>query len=77
MKKTIVFALACFSSFGMFSQKKTNGIIYVDHPAITIVENFHKAFVNGDVNKVSSFISNDFKPMMHLIIVLPEIKKGY
>lgn len=61
MKKTIVFALACFSSFGMFSQKKTNGIIYVDHPAITIVENFHKAFVNGDVNKVSSFISNDFK----------------
>lgn len=61
MKKTIVFALACFSSFGMFSQKKTNGTIYVDHPAITIVENFHKAFVNGDVNKVSSFISNDFK----------------
>lgn len=61
MKKTIVFALACLSSFGMFSQKKTNGTIYVDHPAITVVENFHKAFVNGDVNKVSTFISNDFQ----------------
>jgi ketosteroid isomerase-like protein len=61
MKKTIVLALACLSTFGMNAQKKTNGTIYVEHPAITVVENFHKAFTDGDVNKVASFVTDDFK----------------
>ncbi len=61
MKKTIVFALACLSTFGMYSQKKTNGTIYIEHPAITVVENFHKAFVNGDVNQVATYVTDDFK----------------
>jgi limonene-1,2-epoxide hydrolase len=61
MKKTVVFALACLSTFGMYSQKKTNGTIYIEHPAITVVENFHKAFVSGDVDKVSTYVTADFK----------------
>jgi limonene-1,2-epoxide hydrolase len=61
MKKTVLFALACLSTFGMYSQKKTNGTIYIEHPAITIVENFHKAFVNVDVNKISTYVADDFK----------------
>lgn len=61
MKKTVVLALACLSSLGIYAQKKTNGTIYVDHPAITVVENFNKTFVNGDVNKVATLVTDDFK----------------
>lgn len=44
-----------------FSQKKTNGTIYVEHPAIAVVESMTKAFVSGDVDKVSSYLAADFK----------------
>ena len=44
-----------------YAQKKTNGTIYVEHPAIVTVENFTKAFVSGDADKVSSFLADDFK----------------
>lgn len=61
MKKIIVLVVACLSSFGMYAQKKTNGTIFIEHPAITVVENFHKTFVDGDVNKVASLVTDDFK----------------
>ena len=48
-------------SFISFSQKKTNGTIYVDHPAIVVVEAMTKAFANGDVDKVASYLADDFK----------------
>jgi hypothetical protein len=41
--------------------KKANGTIYVDHPAITIVEGMTKAFVSGDENKVAGYLADDFK----------------
>ena len=61
MKKTIVFALACLSTFGMNAQKKANGTIFIEHPAITVVESFNKAFANGDVDKVATYVTDDFK----------------
>ena len=61
MKKTIVFALACLSTFGMNAQKKANGTIFITHPAIEVVESFNKAFANGDVDKVASYVTDDFK----------------
>lgn len=61
MKKTIVLALACISSLGIYAQKKTNGTIFIEHPAIAAVENFHKAFLDGDVNKIATFVTEDFK----------------
>ena len=48
-------------SFISFSQKKTNGTIYENHPAITAVEAMTKAFVSGDVDKVASYLADDFK----------------
>ena len=61
MKKTVVLALAIFSSFGMNAQKKTNGTIFIEHPAITVVESFYKACVEGDVKKVATFVTEDFR----------------
>lgn len=44
-----------------YAQKKTNGTIYVEHPAITVVEGMSQAFVSGDADKVASFLADDFK----------------
>lgn len=45
----------------MYPQKKKNGTIYVDHPAIAMVENMQQAFVKGDTLKVASYLSEDFR----------------
>lgn len=44
-----------------YAQKKTNGTIYVEHPAITTVESMTQAYVNGDTDKVASYLADDFK----------------
>ncbi len=62
MKKTtllLVFALSTI--FTTFGQKKTNGTVYIDHPAITVVEDFIKASVSGDEAKMASYLTDDFK----------------
>ena len=61
MKKRIVFALACLITLGLNAQKKTSGTIYGEHPAITVVEAFNKAVVNGEVEKVATYVTDDFK----------------
>ena len=60
MKKTVLIVVLMFSSIA-FCQKKTNGTIYIDHPAIKIVEDMTKAFVSGDSVKVASYLADDFK----------------
>jgi ketosteroid isomerase-like protein len=60
-KQTILFALALSIIMTAFGQKKTNGTIYIDHPAIAVVENMTKAFVSGDSDKVASYLADDFK----------------
>ena len=45
----------------MFSQKKKNGTIYTDHPAIKIVEELQQAFVKGDTTKLASYLAEDFR----------------
>jgi ketosteroid isomerase-like protein len=44
-----------------YAQKKTNGTIYVEHPAINVVEAMTQAYVKGDADKVASFLTDDFK----------------
>ena len=44
-----------------YSQKKKNGTIYSEHPAIDVVEEFQKSFVAGDADKVMSFLADDYK----------------
>ncbi|WP_445734688.1 nuclear transport factor 2 family protein [Mariniflexile sp.] len=59
-KTTLLFVLALTGILTTFGQKK-NGTIYIDHPAIAVVENMTKAFVNGDTDKVASYLADDFK----------------
>jgi hypothetical protein len=60
MKKITTMVMVMISLIA-FSQKKTNGTIYSEHPAIATVEAMTKAFVSGDSEKVSSYLSADFK----------------
>lgn len=60
-KQTLLFVLALTSLFITYGQKKANGTIFIDHPAIAVVENMTKAFVSGDSEKVASFLADDFK----------------
>lgn len=45
----------------VYSQKKKNGTIYSEHPAIDLVEDYRKAFVAGDSEKVMSYLADDFQ----------------
>ena len=45
----------------MYPQKKKNGTIYIEHPAIDMVEAMHQAFVKGDTTAVASYLSEDFR----------------
>jgi ketosteroid isomerase-like protein len=45
----------------MQAQKKKDGTVYNEHPAITAVEAMQKAFVAGDSTAVGTFLSEDFK----------------
>lgn len=62
MKKTKLMLVITFLSITtVFAQKKTNGTIYIEHPAINVVAEMTKAFVAGDSAKVASFLTSDFK----------------
>lgn len=60
MKKAVLFVMMALT-FVTYAQKKANGSIYVEHPAITIVEAMTKAFASGDADKVASYLADDFK----------------
>jgi len=44
-----------------YAQKKANGTIFVEHPAITVVEAMTQAFVKADTDKLSGYLADDFK----------------
>ena len=44
-----------------FGQKKANGTIYIEHPAINVVDAFTKAMVNGDTTAMGKLMTNDFR----------------
>ena len=60
MKKSILMVLLMITCI-TYAQKKSNGTIYVEHPAINTVEDMVQAFVKGDTDKVSSYLAEDFK----------------
>ena len=62
MKKitlSLVLAFLCISA--TYAQKKTNGTVYIDHPAIKVIDAMTEAFVKGDSTKVASYLADDFK----------------
>lgn len=60
MKKRILIALMVISCV-TYAQKKTNGTIFMEHPAIKTVEAMTQAYVSGDTDKVASYLADDFK----------------
>ncbi|WP_297766083.1 nuclear transport factor 2 family protein [uncultured Muriicola sp.] len=60
MKKLVITFLILFVVQG-YSQKKKNGTIYLEHPAINVVNEMLAAWVEGDSSKVSSYLADDFK----------------
>ncbi len=60
MKRLLLIAMM-FLTIATFSQKKKNGTIYSEHPAINTVEDFQQAFISGDADKVMSYLADDFK----------------
>jgi len=60
MKKSVIIFMMMFTII-TYAQKKKNGTIYVDHPAITVVESMLEAFVEGDTVKVSGYLADDFR----------------
>lgn len=60
MKNFLLLSLMVFTIITS-AQKKKNGTIYIEHPAIDAVEAFNKAFIAGDANKVTSYLADDYK----------------
>ena len=55
---SIYLMILCFSF--SFAQKKANGKIYIEHPAMEVVEKFNNAFVAGDLETLKSLVSENF-----------------
>ena len=64
--KKITFMLIALITFSVSAQKKKNGTVYVDHPAIDMVESFQNAWVSGDLDKAKSFLAEDSEFSMEL-----------
>lgn len=60
MKNNIIYIIILCFSFS-FAQKKTNGKLYIQHPAMETVEEFNKAFVAGDQETMKSLVADNFR----------------
>lgn len=59
--RKLIFIMAIMMTISAFSQKKKNGTIYLEHPAIDVVENMQQALVSGDTVKLASYLADNFK----------------
>ena len=59
MKKITTLIMILFVTIS-FSQKKSNGKIYIEHPALEIAKQFDEAFVKGDLETIKSLVAEDF-----------------
>jgi len=74
--KTIQFFLILFIlPLWVAAQKNVNGKVYDKHPAIEITNAFNDAYVSGDVDKLKSLVSEDFK-MWDMMTNNPNYKIG-
>lgn len=60
MKNHVIIAMMIVSIV-MYSQKKKNGTIYSEHPAIGVVEAMQQAFVKGDTIALAGYLADDFR----------------
>ena len=57
MKKILILFTILTTSV-VLSQKEANGKIYIEHPAIEIVDQFTKAYVAGDLEKIKELVAD-------------------
>lgn len=60
MKNVILSILLLVVALG-YSQKKKNGTVYLEHPAIETVNAMQQAWMAGDDTKVATYLADDFK----------------
>ena len=60
MKKLVLIALL-FSIVIGYAQKKPNGTVYINHPAIDVVNAYTKTVNSADLNKLDAFLADDFR----------------
>ena len=61
MKTKITLILLFVASTLVFAQKKKNGTIFIEHPAIDVVNQMYEAINTKNTEMLSSLISDDFK----------------
>ena len=59
--KTKITVLLFLASTLVFAQKKKNGTIFIEHPAIDVVNQMYEAINTKNTEMLSSLISDDFK----------------
>lgn len=60
MKKLLFMLVVIFTTATIAQKKRQNGKLHDKHPKIEIVEEFTKAFVEGDDSKLRALVSKDF-----------------
>ena len=60
MKKLLLVFTMIFS-VAVFSQKESNGKLYIEHPAIEIVNQFNEAYTSGDLEKLKELVTENFQ----------------
>ena len=75
MKTIQFFSILFILPLWVAAQKNVNGKVYDKHPAIEITNAFNDAYVSGDVDKLKSLVSEDFK-MWDMMTNNPNYKIG-
>ncbi|MGB5434792.1 MAG: nuclear transport factor 2 family protein [Maribacter sp.] len=60
MKKVTLLTLLLIVALS-YSQKKKNGTVYLEHPALDAVDQMQQAWMAGDAEKVATYLADDFK----------------
>ena len=61
MKTKLIALLLVVSSISVFGQKKKNGTVYIDHPAIDIIYQMYDAVNTNNLEALDNLLSDDFK----------------
>ena len=61
MKTKLSTLLLVASTVLVFAQKKKNGTVYIDHPAIDVVNQMYAAVNTNNLEALNSILSDDFK----------------
>ena len=59
--KKILLVFTMIFSVAVFSQKEANGKLYIEHPAIEIVNQFNEAYTSGDLDKLKELVTENFQ----------------